>query len=116
MPPPPSPLEVLEAQVGELQAALVAADPATVQQRALAVRSATAALADWLDRTPFAQHTEEIRQRIRALGAQLNSTRDQLARVMSLTSQQAASLLPPADLVTYGPAATSKARIYRAPG
>ena len=114
MTPPPSPLEALEAQVRELQEALVSARPADVERQAQAVRGATAALADWLARIP--PPPEATRQRILALGAQLNGTRDQLARVLSLTSQQAASLLPPDDLVTYGPAGASKARIYRAPG
>lgn len=114
--PPLSPLEALETQVQELQAALVASDPAAVQQHAQTVRGATAALADWLARMPAGELPREMRQRAQALSAQLSSTRDQLARVMAITSQQAAVLLPPVDPVTYGPAGTSKARIYRAPG
>lgn len=114
--PPPSPLQLLEAQILELQTALVASDPARVEQHAQSVRRSMAALADWLTQTPAGELPPDTRQRALALGAQLSSTRDQLARVLAITSQQAASLLPPVETVTYGSAASNKARIYRAPG
>ena len=114
--PPATPLEALEAQVLELQAALLSADPTALEQHAHAVRNATVALAQWLTSTPVGALPPNARRRARALGTQLNATRDQLARVMAITSQQAASLLPPVDPVTYGPSGAAKARIYRAPG
>lgn len=114
--PAPSPLEALEAQMQELQKALVAADPVALEQHAHAVRNATTMLAQWLTSMPASALPPDAQPRARALATQLNATRDQLARVMALTSQQAASLLPPVDPVTYGPHGASKARIYRAPG
>lgn len=114
--PPDTPLDILEAKLGQLQAALVSAPPAAVEQQAQLIRTAIAALADWLAKTPQNELPPAALQRARALGAQLGATRDQLARVMALTSQQAATLLPPVDPVTYGPNGTSKARIYQGPG
>lgn len=114
--PPDSPLDTLESEIAQLQAALLDADPAAVEQQAQAVRSAIAALADWLARTTANTLPPATRQRAQALAARLGTTRDQLARAMALTSQQAGALLPPVDPVTYGPNTGNKARIYRAPG
>lgn len=114
--PAVSPLEALEARMLELRAALTASDPGAIEQHAQAVRDATAALAGWLAQTPADRLPQDTMPRAQALGAQLSGTRDQLARVMALTAQQAATLLPPVDSVTYGPAGASSARMYRAPG
>lgn len=114
--PPDTPLDTLETEIAHLQAALLGADPTAVEQQAQAVRSAITALADWLAKTPANSLPPATRQRAQQLGAQLGTTRDQLARAMALTSQQAGTLLPPVDPVTYGPNTGNKARIYRAPG
>lgn len=112
----PSPLQEFEAQLLGLQTALASSDPLAVEQQAQAVRRATTLLADWLAHTPASQLPPEAVQRAQALGAQLAGTREQLARVLAITGQQASSLLPPVDHATYGPTGTSQARIYRAPG
>ena len=108
-------LTTIEAQLQDIQTALLAADPLALEPLAQRLRNTMAALSQ-----AFAHHPEPpsppIRQRAQALASQLNQVRDQLARLLALTQQQAASLLPPIDHVTYGSAATPGARIYRAPG
>ena len=111
-----TPLEQLEAALAELQASIVSPSPDAVPAHAQAVRAAMGALADWIAQAPDSERPHDFAARVQALGAQLGSTREQLARVLAITGQQAASLLPPADAVTYGPSSASKARIYRAPG
>ncbi len=113
-----TPLERLEAALAELQASIASpSSPDGVPAHAQAVRAAMGALADWVAQTPADALPHDFAPRMQALGAQLGSTREQLARVLAITGQQAASLLPPAeDAVTYGPSSASKARIYRAPG
>lgn len=101
------PLSSIEAQLQELQAALLASNPLSFEQAAAALRQAAAALAAAPVRDP---------ERIQALARQLTQVRDQLARVLALTQQQAATLLPPLDPVTYGSAPSNAPRIYRAPG
>lgn len=108
-----SPLEALEAALAELQAALVASDPEAVGTQAQAVRSAMSALSDWAAKTPASQWPPGMAARARHIGEQLGNTREQLARVLAVTRQQAASLLPPADALTYGPGADRKAGAYR---
>lgn len=115
MPVAGTPLEQLEAALAELQASIASPNPDGVPAHAQAVRAAMGALADWVAQTPADTLPHDFTLRMQALGAQLGSSREQLARVLAITGQQAASLLPPADAVTYGPASASKARIYRAP-
>ncbi len=114
--PPADALSALEAELLELQASLASSGPEALQQQALAVRASIGALAEWLAGTPPERLPPDAARRAQALAAVLAGTRDQLARVLALTQQQAASLLPPVDPVTYGPAGASKARIYQAPG
>lgn len=111
-----TPLDQLEAALSELQASIASPNPDAVPARAQAVRATMGALADWMAQTPESQRPHDCALRLQALGARLGSTREQLARRLAITGQQAASLLPPADAVTYGPSNASKARIYRAPG
>ncbi len=101
------PLSLIEAQLQELQAALLSSDPMGFEHGAQALRQAAAALAAAPASDP---------ERIQAIARQLAQLRDQLARVLALTQQQAAALLPPVDAVTYGGPASNAARIYRAPG
>ncbi|QEA12597.1 hypothetical protein [Comamonas flocculans] len=107
-------LDTLEAALAELQAAL--ADPASpphmLEQRAHALRQAMTACADALDGTPAAWPPDAAR-RLHAVGARLASTREQLARVLAITAQQAASLLPHTQELTYGPGASGKAQAWR---
>ncbi|QXL84235.1 hypothetical protein [Comamonas sp. NLF-1-9] len=103
-------LDTLEAALAELQAAL--ADPASaphmLEQRAHALRQAMSACADALGSTPAAWPPGTAR-RLAEAGARLASTREQLARVLAITAQQAASLLPQTQALTYGPGASGKA-------
>lgn len=114
---PDTTLSLIEAQLQELQAALLSSDAPALEQGAQVLRQAAAALLQ-------AQSTQPLgpthAARVRALAGQLGQLRDQLARALALTQQQAQSLLPPIDDVTYGPdsgrAGAPGARIYRAPG
>ncbi|AVP56849.1 hypothetical protein [Pulveribacter suum] len=106
------PLSPIEAQLQQLQAALLSSDPLTLEQGAHALREAAAALVQ-----ARAQPLDEpAQQRLRTVARELSQLREQLARVLALSERQAASLLPPVDAVTYGPASATPARIYRAPG
>lgn len=109
--PSDSALSALEARLRDLQAALTAPTPDKIQDHAQAVRDCITTLAQWLARTPPESLPPDTRRRAQALATQLSGTRDQLARVLALTQQQAASLLPPVDPVTYGPTGTSRTRI-----
>ena len=116
-PDPDTALATIEAQLQDLQAALLASDPQALQELAQQLRDAAAALAHLQPAGGWQAWPQAPRQRVQAVPATLGMLRDQLARVLALTQQQAASLLPPLDGVTYGPqAATGPARIYRAPG
>lgn len=107
------PLSPIEAQLQELQAALLSSDPITLEQGAQALREAAASLVQ----AQQGQALDEPAQaRLRTIARQLAQLREQLARVLALSERQAASLLPPVDPVTYGPSSATPARIYRAPG
>ncbi|MHA7599132.1 hypothetical protein ACX12L_04265 [Alicycliphilus sp. T452] len=107
-------LSSIEAQLQDMQAALLSSDPHTLEQTAAQLRQAAATLAQALG--PSVQ--QGAAERVQAIARRLTLVRDQLARVLALTEQQAASLLPPAQGVTYGPsmAPQGAARIYRALG
>ena len=109
-------LTSIEAQLQDMQAALLASNPQAFEDTAVQLRGAAMALAQAL--APVAGALEPAAtQRVQAIGRQLALVRDQLARVMALTERQAASLLPPVEGVTYGPSSgAAGARIYRAPG
>ncbi len=115
-------LSTVEAQLQEVQDALLATDPQTLEKASMQLRSAAIALAQALGDGPQRQGgqapDEGQTRRIRAIGTRLPLLRDQLARVLALTERQAASLLPPAPgVVTYGASrAQTAARIYRGPG
>ena len=111
--PAPDPLSVIEEQLQELQTALAASDPISFEHAARTLRDAAAALAQ---HSRSAALTPAARARLRATAERLPQLRDQLARVLALTQQQAATLLPPTDAVTYDGKASTAARIYRAPG
>lgn len=112
-PSSPDPLSLIEAQLQDLQAALVASDALNFEQGAQALRQAAMGLAA----LQGLSHDAQAAARIERLARQLLQLRDQLARVLALTQAQAATLLPPAETVTYGPSsAAGGARIYRAPG
>ena len=106
-------LSLIEAQLQEMQAALLSSDPQTLEHTAARLRQAAATLAQAL----AAGVPAGVAQRVQAIATQLNLVRNQLARVLALTERQAASLLPPVQGVTYGPSSSAQgARIYRAPG
>ncbi len=108
------PLSLVEAQLQDLQAALLSSDPFTLEQGAAALRHAALALAQ--AQAHGDARDAQAAERVRAIARELSQLRDQLARVLALTQQQAATLLPPVDAVTYGGNAATGARIYRAPG
>lgn len=106
-------LSRIEAQLQDMQAALLSSDPQTLEQAATQMRQAVVDLAQAVG--PGVP--EDVTQRVLATATQLHLTRNQLARVLALTERQAASLLPPVQGVTYGPSSGAQgARIYRAPG
>lgn len=106
-------LSSIEAQLQDMQAALLSSDPQTLERTAAQLRQAATTLAQALG--PGAP--QGAAERVQAIARRLTLVRDQLARVLALTERQAASLLPPAQGVTYGPSIASPgARIYRAPG
>lgn len=104
-------LSLIEAQLQDMQAALLSAAPQALEQTATQLRQAALALSQAVGAGAPAGTAE----RVQAIATGLTLVRDQLARVLALTERQAASLLPPAQGVTYGPSAGG-ARIYRAPG
>ena len=105
-------LPLIEAQLQQLQAALLSSDPLALEQGAQTLREAAAALVQLRGQGLDGA----AQQRLQALALQLSQVRDQLARVLAFTQQRAAALLPPAESFTYGPASATPARIYRAPG
>ncbi|GAB2748039.1 hypothetical protein GCM10027019_28860 [Melaminivora jejuensis] len=105
-------LPLIEAQLQQLQAALLSSDPLALEQGAQTLREAAAALVQLRGQGLDGA----AQQRLQALALQLSQVRDQLARVLALTQQRAVALLPPAESFTYGPASATPARIYRAPG
>ena len=106
-------LSLIEAQLQDMQAALLSSDPQTLEQTAAQLRQAAATLAQ----ASGAGLPADAGERVQAIATQLNLVRNQLARVLALTERQAASLLPPVEGVTYGPSSGARgARIYRAPG
>ncbi len=106
-------LSLIEAQLQDMQAALLSSDPSALEQTAGQLRQAATTLAQALGPGVPAGAAE----RVQAIATRLTLVRDQLARVQALTERQTASLLPPVQGVTYGPSSgTQSARIYRAPG
>ena len=107
-----------------MQTALLSSDPQKLEAATKTLHTTAVQLAQALQQAPDApkEWPPEIHTRIRAIGAGLNLVRDGLARVLALTDQQTASLLPPTEGVTYGSGrpgtlnGASLARIYRAPG
>ncbi len=112
-----STLSQVEAQLNQAQGALAALDPLTLENAIALLRHAAQAFAQALAAAPErSRWPSGLAERVQAAAAQLGRLRDQLARVQALTAQQAASVLPPVDGVTYGPSQASLARIYRKPG
>jgi hypothetical protein len=116
-----TPLSAIEAQLQDVETALMATDPLTLEEAAQRLREAAFALSQALERSGGqGTWSEGTAARIQAIGTRLGLLREQLARVLALTERQAASLLPPVQGVTYGKAGSAPAapgaRIYRAPG
>jgi hypothetical protein len=115
-------LAAVEAQLQDVRAALLAADPLTLETATAQLRAAAATLAQALERAPArAAWPDGAQERVKTIAGELAMQRDQLARLLALTERQAASLLPPvAGVATYGsnaaPRSPTGARIYRAPG
>ena len=104
-------LSHIDAQLQEMQAALLSLDPQLLEQAAIQLREAVLGLAQAMG--PGVP--EDMTERVLATATQLNLVRNQLARVQALTERQAASLLPPVQGVTYGPAGgAQRARLHRA--
>ncbi len=105
-------LSLIEAQLQDMQAALLSSDPQTLEQTAVQLRQVAASLAQ----AAGAGLPAAAAERIQSIATRLTLVRDQLARVLALTERQTASLLPPVQGVIYGPSSGAQgARIYRAP-
>ena len=114
-------IRTLEAQLQDMQSALLSSDAAMLHAGAEQLRHALQALAQARSEAGDpALWSEPLRQRCQAVARQLAGLREQLARVLALTERQAEVLLPPVQDATYGargnPATGLGARIYRAPG
>jgi len=100
-----------EALLGNVQTALLAADPIHLEQATQQLHSTAVALAQMhatLRRQPTAEPwppSGNRRTRIQAVVAELNLLRASLARSLALVERQSASLLPPAPQYTYACAA-----------
>lgn len=116
-----STLSTIEAQLQDMQAALLSSDALALQTGAEQLRQAVQALGQACAQAGApAQWPDDLRARVQATAARLAQLRTQLARVLALTERQAAVLLPPLPDATYGAHGTTVgsrgARIYRAPG
>lgn len=106
-------LSEIEAQLHAVQAALLTSDTDALEPAADQARSAITALAQVFRGAPNPLPGAALR-RAQALSFQLGQVRNQLARVLSLTRQQASTLLPPLQNATYGPSSVSGPRVYHA--
>lgn len=83
-------LSLIEAQLQDMQAALLSSDPQALEQTAAQLRQVATSLAQ----AAGAGLPAAAAERIQSIATRLTLVRDQLARVLALTERQAASLLP----------------------
>lgn len=116
-------LDGVEEQLAAVSAAMVAMDPATLEQSSMQLRLVSVQLAQALDGVQGKALPADALRRIRKISDLLAVQRDNLARLSAVADRQAASVLPPSDNAsTYGKASGvgngpgGVARIYRSAG
>lgn len=118
-------LFAVEQRIEQVSAALLAADPASLEKHSKALRDAAVDFSRALEQTTARGMPlpASLRKRADAIRISLALNRDSLARLAAITDRQAAGLLPPSNAApTYGDglgargAAPGVARIYRAAG
>lgn len=118
-------LTAVEQLIEKVSAALLAADPSSLEKNSTALRDAAAQFARVLEQsaTRGMPLPSSIQKRLDAVGAMLVAHRESLARLSVTTDRQVAGLLPPADPAsTYSnglgarAAKPGVARIYRSAG
>lgn len=118
-------LSAVEQLIDKVTAALLAADPQSLEQHSVALRDAAALFARVLEQstahgTPL---PAAVQKRVETISGMLAVQRDNLARLSAVTDRQAAGLLPPSNAAsTYGDGLSTRAakpgvaRIYRSAG
>ena len=113
-------LAAVEQQIQEVSAALLAAEPQTLEKCSAQLRDAAAGLARMLTQpAPTGAFSPSVQKRLEAAAGQLSVQRESLARLAAVADRQLKGLLPPSDAATtYGSALGGKpqggvARIYR---
>ena len=116
-------LDGVEEQLAAVSAAMVAMDPATLEQSSMQLRQVAVQLAQALEGVQGKALPADILVRIRKISDSLAVQRDNLARLSAVADRQVASVLLPSDSAsTYGkvPGASNGpggvARIYRSAG
>ena len=118
-------LSAVEQLIDKVSAALLAADPQSLEQHSTALRDAAAQFARVLEQSTVRGMPlpEPVQQRMDAIGDMLVVHREGLARLSAVADRQAAGLLPPSNAAsTYGDGSVSRtakpgvARIYRSAG
>lgn len=118
-------LSAVEQLIEKISAALLAADPQSLEKSSTALRDAAAQLTYALEQS--AQRGQPLpaplQQRVEAIGAMLANQREGLARLSANADRQVAGLLPEVGTpATYGdgravqPGKAGVARIYKSAG
>ncbi len=118
-------LSAVEQLIDKVSAALLAADPQSLEHHSVALRDAAAQFAHVLEQSA-AQGLPlpaAAQKRVAAIGDMLVVQRENLARLSGVTDRQVAGLLPPSNAAsTYGDGLSTRAakpgvaRIYRSAG
>ncbi|EER61512.1 conserved hypothetical protein [Acidovorax delafieldii 2AN] len=113
-------LAAVEQQIQDVSAALLAADPQTLEKCSVQLRDAAAGLARMMAQSaPAGAFSPAVQKRLESAAAQLSVQRESLARLAAVADRQLKGLLPSSDAAaTYGNALGGKtqggvARIYR---
>lgn len=118
-------LSAVEQRIEQVSAALLAADPTSLEKHSTALRDAAADFSRALEQAAARGMPvpASLQKRADAIRTMLTLHRDSLARLAAVTDRQAAGLLPPSNATsTYGDglgargAAPGVARIYRSAG
>lgn len=118
-------LAAVEQLIEQVSAALLAADPASLEKHSTALRDAAAVFSRALEQAAARGMPlpASLQKRADAIGSMLVVHRESLARLAATTDRQVAGLLPPSTAAaTYGDglgtrgAAPGVARIYRSAG
>ena len=116
-------LDGVEEQLAAVSAAMVAMEPATLEQSSMQLRQVAVQLAQGLEGVQGKALPSDVLGRVRKINDLLAVQRDNLARLSAVTDRQVASVLPPSDNAsTYGKASGAGngpggvARIYRSAG